>query len=246
MSDHVNHSPRACKPIHWGDLPSGELVQANVQDYLETWWPKVFGYHLLKLGELSAGLNSMQCSIPHQVMLFEQDFASVIGRFENLPLQNSCIDAALMTLLLEFEDDPYRILRELDRVIISGGYLFIVGINPLSSIFFGKMWPKYQARVPWCGHFFTPARVKDWLGLLGYQVVADERMVFHSLLKEANPKSIWQHTLEAWLPNAGSFYVLVARKLDSPLTPVRQKRKVRQTKWSPAPTAGKATPRSKS
>ncbi|MGI1987906.1 class I SAM-dependent methyltransferase [Shewanella glacialipiscicola] len=234
----MSHFCSDLKPKQWDDLPNGAALQQAVAEHLENWWPRVFGYHLLKLGPLSAALSSMASPVAHHFSLSSSQDASIMGDFCHLPLQNGVIDAVVMSLLLEFEPDPYRILRETDRVLIAGGYLFIVGFNPLSPLFLGKLWPKYQDCLPWNGRFFMPSRVRDWLGLLGYQVVADERVVYHPLIGEFTQGRFFQQSLASWLPSAGSLYVIVARKLESPLTPIRDKRKVRQTNWSTAPTAG--------
>lgn len=228
------------KPEQWDDLPNGQALQQAVADKLAHWWPRVFGYHLLKLGSLSAELSSMASPAAHHFSLCHTENASLVGDFCHLPLQNGVIDAVVMSLLLEFEGDPYRILRETDRVLIAGGYLFIVGLNPLSSAFIGKLWPKYQDKLPWCGRFFMPSRVRDWLGLLGYQVISDERLVYHPLIGDVNDGQWLSQTLASWLPSAGSLYLIVARKLESPLTPIRDKRKQTQTNWAPAPSAGRA------
>jgi len=228
------------KPQQWEDLPNGEALQQAVAEQLAPWWPRVFGYHLLKLGPLSAALSSMASPVAHHFSLASHQEASMIGELANLPLQNGVIDAVVMSLLLEFEPDPYRILRETDRILIAGGYLFIVGFNPLSPAFLGKLWPKYQERLPWNGRFFMPSRVRDWLGLLGYQVVSDERLVYHPLMGELSDGRILQQTLASWLPSAGSLYLIVARKLESPLTPIRDKRKVLQPQWTTAPSAGRS------
>ncbi|MGI2123706.1 class I SAM-dependent methyltransferase [Shewanella baltica] len=236
----MSHFSTELKPEQWSDLPNGEALQQAVAKQLEDWWPRVFGYHLLKLGPLSAELSSMASPVAHHFSLSPSKGASIEGDFCHLPLQNAAIDAVVMSLLLEFEPDPYRILRETDRVLIAGGYLFIVGFNPLSSVFLGKLWPKYQDCLPWNGRFFMPSRVRDWLGLLGYQVVGDERLVYHPLMGDFNQGKFFQQSLASWLPSAGSLYLIVARKLESPLTPIRDKRKVRQTNWTTAPTAGRS------
>ena len=236
----MSHFSTELKPEQWSDLPNGEALQQAVAKQLEDWWPRVFGYHLLKLGSLSAELSSMASPVAHHFSLSPSKGASIEGDFCHLPLQNAAIDAVVMSLLLEFEPDPYRILRETDRVLIAGGYLFIVGFNPLSPVFLGKLWPKYQDCLPWNGRFFMPSRVRDWLGLLGYQVVGDERLVYHPLMGDFNQGKFFQQSLASWLPSAGSMYLIVARKLESPLTPIRDKRKVRQTNWTTAPTAGRS------
>ena len=236
----MSHVSTELKPEQWSDLPNGEALQQAVAKQLEDWWPRVFGYHLLKLGPLSAELSSMASPVAHHFSLSPSKGASIEGDFCHLPLQNAAIDAVVMSLLLEFEPDPYRILRETDRVLIAGGYLFIVGFNPLSPVFLGKLWPKYQDCLPWNGRFFMPSRVRDWLGLLGYQVVGDERLVYHPLMGEFTQGRFFQQSLASWLPSAGSLYLIVARKLESPLTPIRDKRKVRQTNWTTASTAGRS------
>ncbi|MGI2137278.1 class I SAM-dependent methyltransferase [Shewanella baltica] len=236
----MSHFSTELKAEQWSDLPNGEALQQAVAKQLEDWWPRVFGYHLLKLGPLSAELSSMASPVAHHFSLSPSKGASIEGDFCHLPLQNAAIDAVVMSLLLEFEPDPYRILRETDRVLIAGGYLFIVGFNPLSPVFLGKLWPKYQDCLPWNGRFFMPSRVRDWLGLLGYQVVGDERLVYHPLMGDFNQGKFFQQSLASWLPSAGSLYLIVARKLESPLTPIRDKRKVRQTNWTTAPTAGRS------
>lgn len=235
----MSYNSTARKPEHWEDLPNGDALKQAVADKLADWWPRVFGYHLLKLGPLSAEISTMASPVAHHFSLCSDPNASLMGDFCHLPIQNGVIDAVVMSLLLEFETDPYRILRETDRVLIAGGYLFIVGFNPLSPVFLGKLWPKYQAELPWCGRFFMPSRVRDWLGLLGYQVVSDERLVYHPLIGELNRGRFLQQSLASWLPSAGSLYVIVARKLEFPLTPIRDKRKVRQPHWATAPSAGR-------
>ncbi|MCG9696546.1 class I SAM-dependent methyltransferase [Shewanella sp. Isolate11] len=228
------------KPQQWQDLPNGLWLQEAIEDKLSPWWPKVFGYHLLSMGPLSATLEKPNLPIGREFSMCQQGEANFNGNYCAIPLQNGVIDGVVCNLLLDFEPDPYRVLREIDRVLISGGYLFIIGFNPLSPAFIGKMLPKYQDKLPWCGRFFTPSRVKDWLGLLGYQLVGDERLVYHHLMRDIYDESIWQQALQAWLPGAGAVYVLVARKLESPLTPLADKQAVRQPKWSTAPTVGRA------
>ncbi|QIR14556.1 class I SAM-dependent methyltransferase [Shewanella aestuarii] len=228
------------KPMQWQDLCCGSLIEKEIEANLALWWPRIFGYHFLKLGPLSSDINTLHCQINHHFSLYEEEGADVQASHQHLPLQNNSIDAVLMANLLEYEQDPYRVLRESDRVLVSGGYIFIIGFNPVSPTFIGKLLPKYQTRIPWNGQFFMPSRVKDWMGLLGYQVLADERMVYHHLLSEPSKSIYWQKLLAKWLPSTGSLYFIVARKLDCPLTPTREKQSVKTKGWATAPTAGRA------
>ncbi|WP_406682032.1 class I SAM-dependent methyltransferase [Shewanella subflava] len=235
------HIPtEACSPLSWLEFASGEQLKTELEDRLNLWWPRLFGYHLLKLGPLSAEINSLQCQINHHFSLFESEGGVIQASTKDLPLQSSSIDTVLMTSLLEFEQDPYRVLREIDRVIVSGGHIILSGFNPISPLFFGKLLPQFQNVAPWCGHFFMPSRVKDWLGLLGYQILSDERLVYHHLLTDYPSTFAWHNQLEKWLPSTGGIYLIVAKKVDTPLTPIRDKQKVKSTNWSAAPSAGRA------
>ncbi len=227
------------KPQQWHQLPCGDEIQLAVEQRLASWWPRIFGYHLLKLGPLSHQISSLNCNISRHFSIHEEEGASIIADPHHLPLQSGSMDAVLMSFLIEFEQDPYRLLREVDRVMICGGYIFICGLNPVSTAFAGKLLPKYQTQIPWSGQFFMPARVKDWLGLLGYQILQDERFIYHPLIGDINQGSWWQNRLERWLPGIGSVYLIVARKMDSPLTPIREKKKARAPQWAQASTAGR-------
>ncbi|AZG73087.1 methyltransferase domain-containing protein [Shewanella livingstonensis] len=239
------------KPLIWQDLPFGELLQTEIEAKLAPWWPRIFGYHLLKVGALSGQLNSLHCSIARHFCVYDALEACIQADPHHLPIQQSAIDAVLSCFLLEFESDPYQILREFDRVLISSGYIFIVGFNPVSPAFIGKILPKYQTQPPWNGQFFMPSRVKDWLGLLGYQVLADERLMYHSLLgqsvtnrghkaNQSQHTPFWQKSIANWLPSTGSVYLIVARKMTIPLTPIKDKSKLKAPNWSTAPTAGRS------
>ena len=41
-------------PTSWSALPMGDWVAAELQERLDSWCPHLFGYHLLKIGALSA------------------------------------------------------------------------------------------------------------------------------------------------------------------------------------------------
>lgn len=227
------------KPYQWHQLPCGDEIQLAVEQQLANWWPRIFGYHLLKLGPLSHQVSSLHCNIARHFSIHDGEGASIIADPHHLPLNSGSMDAVLMSFLIEFEQDPYRLLREVDRVMISGGYIFICGFNPVSTAFVGKLLPKYQTKLPWSGQFFMPARVKDWLGLLGYQILQDERFIYHPLIGDITQGTWWQNRVERWLPGIGSVYLIVARKMESPLTPIREKKKARAPQWAPASTAGR-------
>ncbi|WP_345332692.1 class I SAM-dependent methyltransferase [Ferrimonas pelagia] len=214
-------------PENWQTLPYGDWLQQQVGASLNDWWPKIFGYHLLKLGNLSSELATGLCPVAHQINLAPES-EQIQAKLEALPFKSASIDACLSTFCLEFHRDPHSLLREIDRVLISGGRLILVGFNPLSSLGMGYLWPANHKRLPWSGRLFTPARIQDWLGVLGYRVLAKECLCQHGLLWAPTRFASVQQSMKDVMPGLGSVYLIVAEKLDSPLTPVRQKWKIRR------------------
>lgn len=87
-----------------------------------------------------------------------------------LPLASCSLDLALIPHVLEFSDNPHQILREVERVLMPEGSLIISGFNPRSLWGLRRALGKNQA-YPWNGQFIALPRIKDWLALLGFEVV---------------------------------------------------------------------------
>ncbi|MCL1078674.1 SAM-dependent methyltransferase [Parashewanella spongiae] len=227
------------KPKSWSAIPNGDDVKNALNESISKMMPSMFGYHLAKLGTLAADFDTSDSPIIHQFSVKEVEPSNIIADFTHLPFEKKSIDCVISVLLLEFERNPFRILREINRVLISGGHLVIVGCNPLSSMVLGKMLPNKKQKFPWSGQFFSAHRVKDWLEVLGYQVLEEKRLVYHPLIGRYCENSLWQSWMESLLPFSGSFYVINAKKIECPLTPSRAWKRKRARNWSTAPTAGR-------
>ncbi len=220
------------KATRWKDMACGQLVVDHVNQYLQYWWPRMFGYHLLKIGDLSADIDSSTSKIGHSISVGEQKgLVDVIADVDDLPFIDAGVDVCVLAQQLEFAVDPHHILREADRVLIPNGYMVISGFNPISLAGLNRLIPFRRRKLPWHGRFFTPMRVKDWLNLLGYEVLDDQRVLFSSLHPKVNPNSWWfqacQRFANKYLTALGSVYVIVAKKRVHPLTPIRPKWQMR-------------------
>ena len=54
-------------PERWAELPWGEYYREALELQLKPWLAKMYGFHLLKIGNLSAEINTESCAISHQV-----------------------------------------------------------------------------------------------------------------------------------------------------------------------------------
>jgi SAM-dependent methyltransferase len=218
-------------PKSWQHLPNGELIVANINQTLAPWWPKFFGYHLLKIGALSAELDSAESPIKHQLTLSNQlENGDIIAEIDDLPLLEHSVDVCVLAHALEFSLDPHHVVREANRVLIPNGYLVISGFNPFSLVGLNKFIPYRRKQTPWNERLFSPMRVKDWLHLMGFEIQLDHRFLHSSLSGQVSAGMVsnyWQKIAESYFPSLGSVYVIVAKKRVLPLTPIKAKWQLR-------------------
>ena len=213
----------------WWETPIARALLAAESELLGEALEDVFGWELLQVGawgsgrELLAGSRSRR-----QTLIAGAVFAGgtdVFARPSQLPVVSDCIDAVLLPHTLEFAPDPYVVLREVDRVLVGEGQLLVLGFRP---------WSLWGMRARWSRSGFPPGMrrvlserlLREWLVLLGFEVVAAQRYLYLSpwsrgLARGEGTGRMLRRGLTYPLP-AGAF-LLMARKRVYTLTPVRQR-----------------------
>ncbi len=222
-------------PHSWSEIPWGEYYRAALERQLEPWWPKLFGYHLLKLGPLSAEIATDKCAISHQINAGygEQDVQVVVDPCY-LPFAPKSVDACLLAHTLCYSGDPHRILREVDRILIDDGWVILSGFNPVSLLGMGKLLPYVRGRQPYVSRMFTLMRVVDWLHVLNFEVLHLSRFQVLPWSRKGG------EFLSRHLPALGCESMIVARKRTIPLTPMMLKGKLIRPGWRRAVGATKS------
>jgi len=230
-------------PSSWGTLPNGEIILDEINSQLAPWWPKFFGYHLLKIGALSGEIDSSNCAIKHQVTLLDNKRVepdtvfkpSLYAEIDDLPISEHSVDVCLLSHALEFSLDPHHVIREANRVLIPNGYLVITGYNPFSLVGLNKLIPYRRQQSPWKERFFSTMRIKDWLQLMGFEILMEQNCLHSTLANKMGQGALtqrWRQLAATYIPSLGSIYVIVAKKRVYPLTPIKPKWKLR-AKLSP-------------
>jgi SAM-dependent methyltransferase len=120
----------------------------------------------------------------------------------------------LLPHTLDFSDNPHQIVREVARVLRPEGHVVIAGFNPLS------LWG-LRRRVggsrdfPWHGRFIHLARIKDWLALLGLEIVAGSMACYAPPCGEQKwleRFAFMEKAGDRWWPIAGGVFFLQAVK----------------------------------
>ena len=108
----------------------------------------------------------------------------MLGDPLNLPVASDSIDVVMLPHTLDFSPDPHQTLREVERVLIAEGHVIVLGFNPWSLWGGWKLFRRHSGKVPWCGRFISPQRVRDWLSLLGFEMNRYESFMYRPPLAQ--------------------------------------------------------------
>jgi SAM-dependent methyltransferase len=211
----------------WWETAIGRALLAAESELLGEALEDVFGWELLQVGAWGSGRELLAGSRARRQSLIAgaafSGSANILARPSQLPVTSDCIDAVLLPHTLEFAPDPYAVLREVDRVLVGEGQLLVLGFRP---------WSLWGMRARWSRSGFPPGMrrvlserlLREWLVLLGFEVVAARRYLYLSpwsrgLARGEGTGRMLRAGLTYPLP-AGAF-LLKARKRVYTLTPVR-------------------------
>ncbi|PCS21718.1 SAM-dependent methyltransferase [Candidatus Enterovibrio escicola] len=216
-------------PYTWAQFAHGEWAGLHIQTRLDEWLPRMFGYHMLKLGGLSCELVSRHCNIQHQVCIDKLNpLRNVESEIYNLPFVSKAFDVCILANQLDYTDDPHQLLREIDRIMIDDGYLIVTGVNPSSLMGIQRLIHLRKHCLPWNGRMFTPLRVRDWLGVLNYEIIDLSCFGLIPATKHRTSGAWIENAFSGLLPMIGSLYFIVARKRTYPLKPIRLEWRLRK------------------
>lgn len=86
---------------------------------------------------------------------------SLVGDGHRLPFRDACFDVSIAVTLLEFVDDPQRVVAEIMRVTRHRGRVVLALLNRASA--WGIASARRRRRAPWSSARLLPARrVADW------------------------------------------------------------------------------------
>ena len=220
----------------WFTGNAGQTLLHLEKEHLNRILPNLFGYHIIQLGMLEENGLCDASRISHKVMFDispqeEIQPEHLICETSHLPFQSNSVDVVLLPHVLEYEDNPHTALREIERILIGEGHVIILGFNPLSLWGLWRVLLAWRDEPPWCGHFFRSARICDWLGLLGFDILSNHTLYFRPPFRSRRliHRLSFMEKLGKYLcPWFGGVYIVVAKKRLLPLTPVRTQWRIRR------------------
>lgn len=208
----------------WFSTPQGQYLLTREQAFFDQSVADIFGYNAMQLGLpelpfLRASRMPLRFAAapegrPEAAAPESRPIAMAYLDLDALPFPCDSLDMVLLPHALEFNPHPHQILREVERVLRPEGSLIISGFNPRS------LWGLRRALgphtdAPWNGAFIALPRLKDWLALLGFEVVTGRFACYAPPLSNPN----WVDRLhfmepagDRWWAVCGGAYFLQAIK----------------------------------
>ncbi len=227
----------------WGETRLGRAFLAAEQEAQHDLAAKMFGYYFLQLGqlgnqsELQGGqfrFRLRQSAAASPLSLNQSNSAYVLSDPAALAISTDSMAAVSLGHVLDFHHNPHQVLREVDRVLIPGGYVLLSGFNTLSS---WRLWQMLRSRsdeMPWSARFVSLHRLGDWLGLLNLEIINTQGFFYRppltnqAMLNRMAFVEKWDDQGRWGLREGlGAGYVLLARKRAIPMTPIRPR-------WQPS------------
>ena len=170
-------NPARCRRllVEWYQSSQGENLRALEADYLSRAVSFRYNQDILQIGSLGWENHYRDPDCMYRFCVVDRDLLAdtgasrIIARCDRIPIDSESVDVVILPHCLEFETEQHGVLREAERVLKPEGQFILLGFNPwsLQSIYHFR-----QARrgiVPWCGHFLSYPRIRDWLSLLNFE-----------------------------------------------------------------------------
>jgi SAM-dependent methyltransferase len=197
----------------WLASPPGRHLIAREQEYFDNAVTDIFGYHALQLGLDQIDLLRTS-RIPLRVHAGMLGSVGLKADFRGLPIASNSVDLMVLAHTLEFSVNPHQVVREVARVLRPEGHVIISGFNPLSLWGLRRSVGSREG-YPWNGHFIHLPRIKDWLALLGLEIVAGSMAGYAPPCREQkwlDRFDFMEKAGDRWWPIAGGVFFLQAVK----------------------------------
>jgi SAM-dependent methyltransferase len=236
-----------CKELRiWYRGSAGQVLLATLRQQLQSVLPQLFGHYALQVGDVAPGQELLGASRIARRFVLDVEAAetNIRALAHALPIQADSVDLIVLVHALDFAQEPHEVLREVDRTLVPEGHVIVLGFNPRSLWGLWRtslLWRK--DRLPWCGGFYPPGRVKDWLSLLGFDTLWCRHLLFRPPLQRSammQKLEFMEELGRRFLPYLGGAYLILAQKRVVTLTRVRPRWRPRRA-FVPANLAGPST-----
>ncbi|MDO8930943.1 MAG: class I SAM-dependent methyltransferase [Rhodocyclaceae bacterium] len=199
----------------WLATPQGRYVYDWERKKHDQIVADIFGFNAVQLGLPALDYLSAN-RMPFRFRCDDRGgLATVRSDLHHLPFAANSVDLVVLPHVLEFDDNPHQVLREVERILVPEGSVVVAGFNPFSLWGAKRKLSRRAQLPPWRGRYISVPRLKDWFALLGLE----PRAGAFGCYAPAVTQEKWLHRFkfldlagDRWWPIAGAVYVIQAVK----------------------------------
>lgn len=209
------------------ETPQGKLLQQLEETYLKRSITVSCKQTVLQIGALGWENNFIDCSLYQKYSILDSkaqgcdDAVKICGKSYLLPIQSETVDLVIIPHLLEFDENRFQTMREIERVLKPEGEVIIINFNPLNlGVRLQFLWNKKLSKT-WQGYFINRSRVADWLKLLNFEIKTTAEFTIDSILSTPESFKFGKRTCFSM---AYAVRAIKRRYTLIPLTPITEKK----------------------
>lgn len=205
--------------------PQGQLLSAWERKHFDIEVADVFGYDALQVGlpDLDTLVNNrisrhwISTSDIEKAESVGPERQAIVASPVELPFDDESFDLVTLPHTLDKSNAPQQVLREAARVLCPEGRLVITAFNPTSLWWLRQKTVSLGASpyLPSNTAPISPSRLKDWLGLLGFQIEHGYWGIYSPSCCSASSFKHWDWLNKAgdrWAPHCANLLMLSAVK----------------------------------
>ncbi len=201
-------------PYDWFQSPLGHYLLEREQACFDRMVADIFGFNAVQLGLPQVDFLRKN-RIPFHFTAGSEALVQLQTDFSHLAIASQSVDLMVLPHVLEFNTNSHQVLREVERVLMPEGHVVISGFNPWSMWGAWHLVRKSRNEYPWCGKFISLIRLKDWLALLGLEVIESSLCCYAPPVNSEGWLSRMQFMEPAgdrWWAMGGGIYFIRAKK----------------------------------
>ena len=210
--------------IKWYKKPINSTLKRTINDQIPILKKHIVGNNVLFIGLSDFNKKFTSPKNMSFISIDEITSSDHITESKRLPFEDNSHDVIIILHALDYTDNPYELVREIDRIATDDAKVAVIGFNKFSlwgvlKPFMNKLSP------PWILNFHSLYSVKEWFKLLGYEQDYKDTSSFFPIAsktfsKHLNKISFIQKILARDL---GGLYFFAFKKKIIPLTPMKLK-----------------------
>ena len=198
--------------------PFKKLMNDHIQDIKK----QIPGKHVLFIGLSEFKKKFESNKYVSFIAIDEITSSDYISEARKLPFEDNSHDIIIILHALDYTENPYELVREIDRIATDDAKVTIIGFNQFSL--WGLLKPiMRKENPPWMLNFHSLFSVREWFKLLGYDSIYKDTAAFIPISSKKFTKYLDKICLlqKIIAYNFGGLYFFIFDKKILPLTPVK-------------------------